>query len=101
LASSNEKLNLDLRKINKPTDVLSLSYDFDGTHLDGEIIICYPLAKKQASLYHHTIKKELTILLTHAMLHLVGYDHQKKKDRHAMQKVEEQLGANLLQRTLC
>lgn len=49
----------------------------DGVKRLGEVIICYPRAKKQARRLGHSLKKELTILLIHGILHLLGYDHEK------------------------
>ena len=35
--------------------------------------------------------KELTKLLIHGMLHLLGYDHKKKNDRIVMERMEKRL----------
>jgi len=57
----------------------------------GEIILCYPQAKKQARRLNHSLEKELTILLIHGMLHLLGYDHEdnteKAKDMENMENI--------------
>lgn len=88
------KLNKMYRGKNRVTDVLSfgdksvfeyLSKAFkdkfveipDKTERLGEIIICYPRAKKQAKEKGHSLKKEVTILLIHGILHLLGFDHEK------------------------
>lgn len=49
----------------------------DGIKRLGEIIICYPQAKKQAKRQKHSLEKELIILFVHGLLHLLGYDHEK------------------------
>ncbi len=49
----------------------------DGVKRLGEVIICYPRARKQARRLGHSLEKELTILLIHGILHLLGYDHEK------------------------
>ncbi len=58
----------------KPEDFIKAP---DGALRLGEIIICYPQAKKQAKLAGHSLKKEMTVLLVHGIIHLLGYDHEK------------------------
>jgi len=76
-------LNKKYRKSNKVTDVLVFDY--------GEIFICLPQAKKQAKKLGHSLKKELAILLIHAILHLVGYKDKTKKDLNKMLKKQEEI----------
>ncbi len=58
----------------------------------GEVIICYPRAKKQAKRLGHLLKKELTILLIHGILHLLGYDHeQNEQEAEEMKAMEEKI----------
>ncbi|MDR0405472.1 MAG: rRNA maturation RNase YbeY, partial [Clostridiales bacterium] len=74
-------LNLRYRSKDAPTDVLSFPlYDDDG-NLDGEalgdIVISLERAQEQARLYGHTLERETAFLTAHAMLHLMGYDHEE------------------------
>ncbi len=71
--------------VNPPGDVLYL----------GEIFICYPQGEKQAKLKNHSVKKELSILLIHGILHLLGYDHEMDDDALLMQKIEKEVLENL------
>jgi len=64
------KKNKDIKFIDPPDNIKRL----------GEIILCYPQAKKQAKKLNHSLEKELTILLIHGMLHLLGYDHETMED---------------------
>lgn len=63
-------VNKKYRCKNKTTDVLS----FEELN---EIFISLPMAKKQAKLLKTSLKVELTRLLTHGIVHLNGYDHEK------------------------
>lgn len=64
----------------------------NGVKRLGEIVICYPRAKKQARRAGHSLKHELTILLIHGILHLLGYDHEKtEKEAEAMQEMETKI----------
>jgi len=58
----------------------------------GEVIICYPRAKKQAKRIGHSLEKELTILLIHGILHLLGYEDEKgEKEAKEMNEMEERI----------
>ncbi len=68
----------------------------DGVKRLGEVVICYPRAKKQAKKLNHTLEKELTILLIHGILHLLGYDHEKGgEEEKKMKEMEEKILAEL------
>jgi probable rRNA maturation factor len=98
-----QELNRDYRGKDEPTDVLAFSArdsaaDFppfipppDGVLHLGEVIISYPQALTQAEEHGHPLKKELSILLIHGLLHLLGYDHEKTDARRKMQTREKEL----------
>lgn len=69
-----KKINKQFRNKNKPTDVLS----FSGveTHSLGELLFCVEVLNRQASEQKHTLGCELTYMLIHGFLHLLGYDHE-------------------------
>jgi len=66
----------------KVTDVLSFPLeegqempgDFDGLNL-GDIVICYPQAKRQAIQWNRIIDEEIEFLACHGLLHLLGIHH--------------------------
>ncbi len=83
-----KKLNKRYLKRNRATDVLS----FPGENkFLGEIVICLPQAKKQAKKEKHPLIKEIKILIIHGILHLIGFDHQKEKDKKKMFEKEKEL----------
>lgn len=79
-----KEINKQYLKINQPTDVLS----FDDP---AQIIISWPKVVIQAKKYGHSQKKELVILLIHGLLHILGYDHEKEKDKIEMDKQSEKV----------
>lgn len=79
-----KRLNRIYRRINRITDVLA----FEELN---EIIICYQQAKKQAKMMGYSIEQEIKVLLTHGLLHLLGYDHQTKKQKKKMDKLMAKL----------
>lgn len=69
-------LNLQFRKKNYATDILSFSGQ--GENL-GELVICPQVIKRQAEEHGLTFREELGYMLVHGVLHLLGYDHEKSK----------------------
>lgn len=69
-----QKINFEFRNKNYATDVLSFeSMDEDSI---GELIICMDVIAKQALQQKWAVKWELAYMITHGVLHLLGYDHE-------------------------
>lgn len=85
------KLNQTYRRQDKATDVLSFAYEYDKKRLNGEIIICSELAKQNAREYHHSVNQEISRLLIHSLLHLIGYDHKKAGAAIKMKALENKI----------
>ena len=106
------ELNRKYRNIDKATDVLSffmipekgLADAFvtppDNIRHLGEVIISYPQAKIQAKERNHPIKQEITILIIHGVLHLLGYDHEDLNDEKIMRARESAI-LSYFQEVLC
>jgi len=67
-----------------PTDVLSFPMDElrpgrpdspTSAGLLGDVVICPQVAEEQAEAAGHDLETEMSVLLTHGMLHLLGFDH--------------------------
>lgn len=81
-----------------PTDVLSFPMDelrpgseemLSAEGVLGDVVICPQVARRQAEVAGHEEINEILMLLTHGMLHLVGYDHaepEEEKEMFALQK---------------
>ncbi len=83
-----QEINSQYREKDCPTDVITFALFFDseekiitpeGVHL-GEILISLDTAKKQAVENNVTLEKEVSTLIAHGILHLLGFDHQTPKD---------------------
>lgn len=88
-------LNEQYRKKSRPTDVLSFPMQETGLpeiqpQLLGDIVISLETAGRQAQQHGVDLYEELAFLLTHGILHLLGYDHETspgdKKRMFAKQK---------------
>ncbi|MCR5564632.1 MAG: rRNA maturation RNase YbeY [Gammaproteobacteria bacterium] len=77
------------RQIDRETDVLSFPSDEEGEL--GDILISLPKATLQAEEYGHSLKRELSFLLCHGILHCMGYDHMTKEEETVMFNLQEEI----------
>lgn len=63
------------------TDVLS--FEGGGAHV-GDIAISWPRVVEQAEEWGHDEKEELSVLLVHGLLHLLGWDHRTPAETEEM-----------------
>ncbi len=98
------KINAEHRNIDKATDVLSfpmferdeipslkVKNDDSIETMLGDIIVSIEKVREQAEEYGHSFKRELAYLITHGMLHLLGYDHMIEEEKTVMRKREEEI----------
>lgn len=89
------RINKEYRGIDKITDVISFAFEDNATlvynniRVLGDIYICIPRMLNQANDYGHSIKRELSFLTVHGLLHLLGYDHLTKDEEEKMFKKQE------------
>ncbi len=91
-----KRLNRKYRGVDAPTDVLAFSMHegrFPKVHPEilGDVVISLETASRQAKRYKHSLDKEIALLVVHGILHLLDYDHLKKKDEELMRKKEKQI----------
>jgi probable rRNA maturation factor len=63
----------------------------DHPLLLGDIVVCPSVANRQAPTHAGNIDDELALLVTHGVLHVLGYDHADDDQRIAMQRRETAL----------
>lgn len=92
------RLNKQYRRKDSTTDVLSFPVSGDGMEepLLGDIVISVPQALRQAPEFQNDERSEITRLLIHGLLHLLGYDHEVSKREAARMEREELRLAALL-----
>ncbi|MDD3013613.1 MAG: rRNA maturation RNase YbeY [Candidatus Gastranaerophilales bacterium] len=95
-----KKLNLKYRNINKPTDVLSFAIFadnpenriiFENNITLGDIVISAQTAKQQADENNKSFEEEIVFLLSHGLLHLLGFDHKNDDELNFMLKVQNEI----------
>ena len=75
-----QKLNREYRQKDAPTDVLSFPMGDvnpeNGLMILGDIVISEQQAKEQSERLNQSLEREIMFLAVHAVLHLLGYDHE-------------------------
>ncbi len=89
-------LNKKYRNIDRKTDVITFALednlDIELDHrILGDIYISLQTAKSQAIEYGHSLKRELSFLTVHGILHLLGYDHMNEEDEQVMFKLQDEI----------
>lgn len=98
------ELNRDYRGKDKATDVLSFSLlEGDepvafGPRALGDVVISMDTAARQARSIGHSLEDEVTRLLIHGVLHLLGHDHVNGGHQARKMRQEEDRIAALLER---
>lgn len=99
------EINREMRQVDRPTDVLSFPEfelapgqlpgpeDADpGTGLIplGDMVLSMERVSAQAGEYGHSKRRELSYLVTHSVLHLLGYDHLDEGPMKAQMRAREE-----------
>lgn len=100
------RLNMDYRGKDRPTDVLSFQqFDEDETVpapdepvLLGDVVISVETAARQASERGKPPDEELSLLVAHGILHLLGYDDETDEGAEKMREREERVLRDLKSR---
>ena len=89
------KLNGTYRKKNRPTDVLAFAQR-EGepggrTDLLGDVIVSVETARRQAETRKWDVMSEITMLVAHGLLHLLGWDHATDAEDRRMRRETNRL----------
>ena len=105
------RTNLDMRGVDRPTDVLSFpmfelkpgekpSPDWADPDTDkvllGDMMISLERARVQAAEFGHSPEREVCYLAVHSTLHLLGYDHLDEGPMKARMRAREEAVLNQL-----
>ena len=90
-----KKLNKKFRNKNKHTDILSFPFHQKSARLKevylGDIIISINYMNKSKNISTHDFRKKVAKIFIHGFLHLLDFDHIKKKDYIKMLKQEQKI----------
>jgi probable rRNA maturation factor len=80
------KLNATYRHKKGPTNVLSFPAGLPS--LLGDIVICAGVVNQEAKEQGKSNPSHWAHMIVHGVLHLLGYDHEKKREAQKMEKLE-------------
>jgi probable rRNA maturation factor len=100
IATTNEsrRLNARYRGHDKPTNVLSFPATMPAVvrqALLGDLVICAQVVAKEAREQGKSPEAHWAHMTVHGVLHLLGYDHQKKREAERMEAKERKILARL------
>lgn len=90
-------LNSRYRGINAPTDVLSFStsegksFFVSPVSILGDVLICPEVAAANAKKFGHSFGEELSLLVVHGVLHLLGYRDESEEERKVISDRQKEL----------
>lgn len=110
-----QALNRAYRGVDAPTDVLSFpmfsraeleswaaasaqpeDYGAEAVPISlGDVVVCQPVAVRQAESYGHSLPREVGFLTVHGLLHLLGFDHEDPGGENEMFSLQEAALARL------
>ncbi len=87
------QLHQQFMNIPGPTDVLTfeLEHDQRGNVTSGEVIVCVPEARRQATERGVELRMELLLYALHGMLHLCGFDDKTDRGFRTMHRREDDI----------
>jgi len=87
------RLNRRHRGVGRRTDVLAFPLEVPGGHgsLVGQVVISADTARRQARRLGVPLATELDLLVTHGVLHLVGYDDRDPVEARLMHEREREI----------
>lgn len=89
------ELNLRFRNLDKPTNVLAFPAGENPENHLGDIAVAYGVCAAEAELEGKSLNHHLQHLVTHGVLHLLGYDHETDAQAAEMEGLERQILAGL------
>jgi probable rRNA maturation factor len=93
-ADEGRHLNLDFRRRDYATNVLTFVYDNvepDSQSLAGDIVLCAPVIESEARQQCKTPTAHYAHLTVHGVLHLQGYEHEIDADAKVMEQLETRI----------
>lgn len=88
------QLHADYKGVPGTTDCLT--FDLSGPHtpkgaVEGDLVLCLPVARRQAKKRGHSPREELLLYAIHGLLHLDGEDDLESKAFEKMHRREDEI----------
>ncbi len=82
------QLNKDYLQHNYPTDIITFNYNANRI-VSGDLFISIPQVRLNASEYAQDFRVELSRVIFHGILHLVGYNDKQDEEQIVMTQMED------------
>lgn len=83
------QMNRKFLSHNYLTDILTFPYhEMHSELLEGSLFCCVQQIQRQSAYYQVSFESELTRVVIHGLLHLIGYDDNNSTNRQSMHKLE-------------
>jgi probable rRNA maturation factor len=82
-----QALNRDYRNKDYATNILTFAYQ-GLPDIRADLVICRPVAAREAKTEHRLLEHHLAHLLVHGVLHASGLDHEEEGQAQAMESLE-------------
>lgn len=92
--AESRRLNGEYRGKDRPTNVLSFPSSAEGRRLEGELgdlVICAAVVAREAREQGKTRPAHWAHMVVHGILHLHGFDHERPRAAHAMERLEVEI----------
>jgi probable rRNA maturation factor len=83
-------LNREYRGKDYATNVLTFVLE-DGPRYDGDLALCAPVVSREAREQGKDLMAHYAHLIVHGVLHLQGYEHERKPDAEEMERLEARI----------
>lgn len=90
-ATEARRLNSRYRGEDHATNVLSFPYALSRTRVRGDVVLCAPVIAREARSQGKTLEAHFAHLTVHAMLHLQGHGHVRRREAERMEALEKKV----------
>ena len=82
------KRNIKYLNHDSLTDIITFNF-CEGKIINSDIMISIDRVKENSTIFENTFLDELHRVMIHGVLHLIGYDDQKEKEKQIMREKED------------
>ncbi|MDX5477947.1 rRNA maturation RNase YbeY [Fontibacter flavus] len=83
------QINVDYLNHDTYTDIITFDNSEEERSIDGDIFVSVERIQENAKKENITFDKEIHRVMSHGLLHLMGYKDKKKEDKEIMRKMED------------
>lgn len=82
------QINVEYLKHNYYTDIITFNYN-NGNVISGDIFISIERVRENSNKFNTSFQNELSRVMVHGVLHLLGFDDSTKEEKAKIREMEE------------